>query len=39
MISIKNYFYTLWYRLKTKIDVDSEFYEESCFRLYDLESD
>lgn len=39
MISLKNYVYSLWYRLKTKVDVDSDFYEEFTFRLYDMECD
>lgn len=37
-MSIKKYIIGYFYRLKTKIDVDKDFYEEDFF-LIDLESD
>lgn len=39
LISIKNYLVSCFYRLKTKVNVDEDFYEEFCFRLCDMESD
>lgn len=37
MISIKNYLKSYFYRFRTKLDIDSDFYEEFYFRLCDLE--
>lgn len=39
IINIKNYIKEYFYKIKTKIDVDSDFYEENVFYLFDLEVD
>ena len=39
MISLKDYLVGYFYRLRTKIDVDKDFYEEFYFNLFDLECD
>lgn len=39
LISIKNYLKGYFYRLKTKVNVDSDFYEEFVFKLCDMECD
>ena len=37
MLSIKKYLKSLIYKFKSKIDIDSDFYGEYDFVLYDLE--
>lgn len=37
LVSLKNYVVLLGYRLRTKIEVDNDFYEEQQFYVIDLE--